>query len=233
MPDTPMPNTPMPILYSFRRCPYAMRARLAIAAAGGEVELREVVLRAKPSAFLAASPSGTVPCLVMRHETGHETGQDVIDESLDIMRWALGRHDPQGWLTGGAVAGDAAAGETWIARCDGPFKSALDRTKYASRYPECDPLEQRGLATAFLDDLDDQIGQGGTGWMFARQSLADMAIAPFVRQFANIDKAWFADQPWPHLQDWLSRFCASTAFADVMAKYAPWEAGAAPVTFPH
>ncbi len=236
MPDAPKPNTPMPILYSFRRCPYAMRARLAIAAAGVEVELREVVLRAKPAAFLAASPSGTVPCLVMRQETrrgrGQETGQDVIDESLDIMRWALGRHDPQGWLTGDSGAGDAA-GEAWIARCDGPFKSALDRTKYASRYPECDPLEQRGLATAFLDDLNDQIGQGGTGWVFARQSLADMAIAPFVRQFANIDKAWFADQPWPHLQDWLSRFCASTAFADVMAKYAPWEAGAAPVTFPH
>ena len=233
MPDTQMHETPMPILYSFRRCPYAMRARLAIAAAGVRVELREVVLRAKPAAFLAASPSGTVPCLVLRQETGHETGQDVIDESLDIMRWALGRHDPQGWLTGGAAAGDAAAGEAWIARCDGPFKSALDRTKYASRYPECDPLEQRGLAMAFLDDLDDQIGQGGTGWMFTRQSLADMAIAPFVRQFASIDKAWFADQPWPHLQDWLSRFCASQAFADVMAKYAPWEAGAAPVTFPH
>lgn len=228
MPDTLMPNTPMPILYSFRRCPYAMRARLAIAAAGVRVELREVVLRAKPAAFLAASPSGTVPCLVMRHETG----QDVIDESLDIMRWALGRHDPQGWLTGDSGAGDAA-GEAWIARCDGPFKSALDRTKYASRYPECDPAQQRGLAMAFLHDLNDQIGQGGTGWMFARQSLADMAIAPFVRQFANIDKAWFADQPWPHLQDWLSRFCASQAFADVMAKYAPWEAGAAPVTFPH
>ncbi len=232
MPETPMPYTPMPILYSFRRCPYAMRARLAIAAAGVRVELREVVLRAKPAAFLAASPSGTVPCLVMRHETGHETGQDVIDESLDIMRWALGRHDPQGWLTGDSGAGDAA-GEAWIARCDGPFKSALDRTKYASRYPECDPAQQRGLATAFLDDLNDQIGQGGTGWVFARQSLADMAIAPFVRQFANIDKAWFADQPWPHLQDWLSRFCASQAFADVMVKYAPWEAGAAPVTFPH
>lgn len=232
MPETPMPYTPMPILYSFRRCPYAMRARLAIAAAGVEVELREVVLRAKPAAFLAASPSGTVPCLVMRQETRIGRGQDVIDESLDIMRWALGRHDPQGWLTGDSGAGDAA-GEAWIARCDGPFKSALDRTKYASRYPECDPAQQRGLATAFLDDLNDQIGQGGTGWVFARQSLADMAIAPFVRQFANIDKAWFADQPWPHLQDWLSRFCASQAFADVMAKYAPWEAGAAPVTFPH
>ena len=241
MPDTPKPDTPklgtqMPILYSFRRCPYAMRARLAIAAAGVEVELREVVLRAKPAAFLAASPSGTVPCLVTRQETRRETGQEgaqaVIDESLDIMRWALGRRDPQGWLTCGGAAGGATAGEAWIARCDGPFKSALDRTKYASRYPECDPLEQRGLATAFLDDLNDQIGQGGTGWMFARQSLADMAIAPFVRQFAHIDKAWFAEQPWPHLQDWLARFCASTAFADVMAKYAPWEEGAAPVTFP-
>ena len=240
IPETPMHETQMPILYSFRRCPYAMRARLAISAAGVRVELREVVLRAKPAAFLAASPSGTVPSLVLRPETGlgrgQETrlgrGQDVIDESLDIMRWALGLRDPQGWLTGDSGAGDAA-GEAWIARCDGPFKSALDRTKYASRHPECDPLEQRGLAMAFLDDLDDQIGQGGTGWMFARQSLADMAIAPFVRQFANIDKAWFADQPWPHLQDWLSRFCASQAFADVMAKYAPWEAGAARVTFPH
>ncbi|MBU2487130.1 MAG: glutathione S-transferase N-terminal domain-containing protein, partial [Alphaproteobacteria bacterium] len=110
-----------PVLYSFRRCPYAMRARLAVASAGVEVELREILLRDKPAAFLAASPSATVPCLV--------TDSGVIDESLDVMLWALTQNDPEGWLQ------MPEAGHDWITRADGPFKQALDRTKYANRYP--------------------------------------------------------------------------------------------------
>lgn len=202
-----------PVLYSFRRCPYAMRARLALSSAGLEVELREIVLRNKPAAFLAASPSGTVPSIV--------TPDGVIDESLDVMIWALKQNDPEGWLT------MPDAGFELIERADGPFKQALDRTKYANRYPEVDPDEQRGIAAAFLSELDTQID----GWIFDRPSLADFAILPFVRQFAFIDKDWFDAQPWPSLQDWLERFLASNRFAHIMMKYPQWHEGDPPVLF--
>ncbi|MVO14775.1 glutathione S-transferase [Parasedimentitalea huanghaiensis] len=203
-----------PTLYSFRRCPYAMRARLALAASGQQVELREVVLREKPAAFLEASPSATVPCLV--------TKDGAIDESLDIMTWALRRSDPEGWLN------MPDAGWEWISRADGPFKDALDHTKYASRYPEMDSSEQRALAGAFLAELDQQIEQ----WVFTKPSLADYAILPFVRQFAFIDKDWFDAQPWPKLQAWLERFLISDRFASIMSKYPQWAEGNETVPFP-
>ena len=203
-----------PVLYSFRRCPYAIRARLAVASAGIEVELREILLREKPAAFLAASPSGTVPCLV--------TDSDVIDESLDVMVWALRQNDPEGWLQ------MPEAGHDWIARSDGPFKQALDRTKYANRYPGVDPETQRDAAAGFLSDLNGKLGD----WIFDRPTLADFAILPFVRQFAFIDKEWFDAQPWPRLQGWLERFLVSDRFDHVMGKYPQWREGAAPVRFP-
>ena len=203
-----------PVLYSFRRCPYAMRARLAVASAGLEVELREVVLRDKPAAFLDASPSATVPCLV--------TADGVIDESLDVMIWALEQNDPDGWLE------MPAGGSEWIARADGPFKDALDKTKYADRYPGVDPAIQRDIAAMFLTDLDAAIDE----WIFARPTLADFAILPFVRQFAFIDKQWFDAQPWPDLQAWLERFLISDRFVHIMEKYPQWHPGDAPVAFP-
>lgn len=203
-----------PVLYSFRRCPYAMRARLALQAAHCGVELREVVLRDKPPAFLDVSPSATVPCLV------HAGG--VIDESLDIMTWALVRNDPLGWLD------MSQAGHDWIARCDGPFKHALDRTKYATRYPDEDAEAHRADASAFLRDLNATLGL----WIFERPSLADFAIAPFVRQFAFIDKPWFDAQPWPALHDWLSRFLAAPEFEATMVKYPQWRIGDDPIPFP-
>jgi glutathione S-transferase len=203
-----------PVLYSFRRCPYAMRARLAILAADVEVELREVVLRDKPQAFLDASPSGTVPCLALPDQ--------VIDESLDIMIWALSQSDPQGLLS------MPEEGQDLIARCDGPFKHALDRTKYTTRYPDDDPTYHRAEASLFLADLNAQIDVH----LFGHPSLADMAIAPFVRQFAFIDKPWFDAQPWPQLQGWLARFLASDAFAQVMVKYPQWQPGDAHTVFP-
>ncbi len=192
------------VLWSFRRCPYAIRARLALRASGQQVALREIVLRDKPEAFLAASPSATVPCLVLPDR--------VIDESLDIMRWALAQRDPEGWLE------MPAAGWDWIARNDGPFKHALDRCKYATRYPDEDPAHHLAQAQAYLSELDAQI----EGWMFGRPTLADFALLPFVRQFAFIDKPWFDAQPWPALQAWLARFLDSDAFAGVMQKYKPW-----------
>ena len=203
-----------PIFYTFRRCPYAMRARLAIAAAGITVELREVVLRDKPAAFLAASDSGTVPCLV--------TDQGNIDESLDIMKWALARNDTDHWLDMRDTGWDL------ITRADGPFKDALDRTKYASRYSDTDAKEQRELAAEFLTELDSRIAV----WIFERPSIADFAILPFVRQFAFIDKPWFDAQPWPNLQGWLDRFLATDQFENIMLKYPQWSEGDAPTFFP-
>jgi glutathione S-transferase len=203
-----------PTLYSFRRCPYAMRARLALVMSDQETHLREVILRNKPQAFLDASPSATVPCLLT------ETG--ILDESLEIMIWALKRNDPDGWLT------MPIAGTEWITRCDGPFKHALDRTKYATRYADAGPECERAKAITFLCDLDAQI----TDWMFDRPTLADFAILPFVRQFAFIDKPWFDAQPWPNLYHWLDRFLTSDAFAQIMTKYPQWHEDDAPTLFP-
>lgn len=203
-----------PILYSFRRCPYAIRARLALAASGVQVDLREILLRDKPAAFLAASPSGTVPCLV--------TDGGVIDESLDIMLWALRQNDPEGWLD------MPDAGHDWIALNDGPFKHALDRVKYASRYPGTDRDAQLADATAHLAALSDALGD----WLFDYPTLADHAMLPFIRQFAFIDKTWFDAQPWPRLQAWLARFLSSDRFDAVMAKQPIWVEGDAPHPFP-
>ncbi len=201
------------ILYSFRRCPYAMRARLAVAVSGLRVELREILLRDKAPAFLAISPSATVPCLT------HD-GQ-VIDESFDIMRWALEQNDPDGWCDMPDV------GAALIAQSDGPFKTALDRTKYHTRYPEDDPEQNRANAMAFLAKLDAQIGSNA--WLFGQNpSLADMAILPFVRQFAFINKARFDAEAPDNLRRWLEAFLVSDALAAIMPKLPIWQAGDAP-----
>lgn len=204
----------LPVFYSFRRCPYAMRARLALVASGVSVSLREIRLRDKPDAFLQASPSGTVPCLVTKDLT--------IDESLDIMVWALRQNDPEGWLS--------MPEEGWqlIARCDGPFKHALDRTKYATRYPEADRETERAKASGFLLELDERL----QGHLFGRPTLADYAILPFVRQFAFTDKDWFDEQGWPSLQLWLDGFLQSGIFNEIMPKYPVWQPGQPEVRFP-
>lgn len=205
-----------PILYSFRRCPYAMRARLAIAASGQPVELREILLRDKAPEFLATSPSATVPCL--------KDSETVIDESLDVMKWVLSKSDPEGWLD------MPDAGHDLIEQADGPFKQALDRTKYATRYPDADPEDQRAKAHVFLHQLNDQLAQP---YLFGEiPKLADMAILPFVRQFAFIDKARFDSEDWPNLSRWLDAFLISDRFQSIMGKYAKWETGDAPILFP-
>ena len=210
-------TTALPVLYSFRRCPYAIRARLALAVSGLQYELREVSLKSKPPEMLAASLKGTVPVLVQPN------GQ-VIDESLDIIRWALAQHDPQGWLTQ-ASPDDM---QVLIAGNDGEFKHALDRYKYPNRYPmesgsdaKAFALAQRFEAACWLSKLEPRLDQG---WLFSPQpSLADMAILPFVRQFAHTDAEWFAAQTWPQLQAWLARFERSALFDSVMAKNEPWQ----------
>lgn len=206
-----------PILYSFRRCPYAMRARLALALAvsASRCELREVKISAKPEAMLIASPKGTVPVLVL------PDGR-VIDESLDIMRWALASNDPEGWLT----RDDAAL----IALNDGPFKHDLDRYKYPERHG-VDPLIHRASGVTFLNELEARLA--GAGQLCGQEpGLTDAAIMPFVRQFAAIDREWFDAQPLPNLQSWLARHIASPLFETVMVRMKPWAPDDEPVTFP-
>jgi glutathione S-transferase len=206
----------IPVLYSFRRCPYAMRARLAIATANTQTELREILLRDKAPDFLKTSPSGTVPCL--------QTADTIIDESLDVMKWALRQNDPDAWLD------MPTAGHDLIATADGPFKQALDRTKYATRYPDQDPEQERAKAHAFLHDLNAQLTQK---YLFKdTPTLADMAILPFVRQFANIDKARFDAENWPNLARWLDDFLASPLFQSILQKYPTWQSGDSPTYFP-
>ena len=197
-----------PILYSFRRCPYAMRARLALAVSGTRCELREVKLSAKPEAMLAASPKGTVPVLVL-------PGGTVIDESLDIMHWALTRSDPEHWL--------ARDDPALIAACDGPFKHALDHYKYPQRHGE-DALVHREQGLAFLRELDQRLTTAGQ-LCGPTRGLADAAIMPFVRQFAAVDPDWFAAQPLPHLKTWLEGHLASPLFHAVMLRFALWSPG--------
>lgn len=207
------------MLYSFRRCPYAMRARMALWVAGVTVELREVKLAAKPPALLAASPKGTVPVLVLAD--GPDNGT-VIDESLDIMRWALGQNDPEGWL-----AGDDA---DLLAANDGPFKHHLDRAKYPGRYDEDGVTDHRAEALALLAPLEARLADRPflTG---ETRALTDIALLPFIRQFAAIDPEWFAAQPLARLQDWLQRLLGSPLFVSIMPKFAPWQDGDAPVLF--
>lgn len=205
-----------PILYSFRRCPYAMRARLAIQSAQIQVELREILLRDKAPEFLDCSPSKTVPCL--------KIDTKIIDESLHVMAWALAQNDPENWLE------MPPEGYELIAHFDGPFKQSLDRTKYATRYPDANPKTEREKASVFIQKLDEQLTQP---FLFKNTpSVADMAILPFIRQFANIDKTWFFAQPWPNVHEWLNAFTQSDRFLKIMDKYPKWTTGDPITLFP-
>ncbi len=214
----------LPILYSFRRCPYAMRARMAISVSGQICALREVVLRNKPPEMLAASPKGTVPVLV------RADGQ-VLEESYDIMLWALGLHDPDGWLAPMARDADGVTG--LIEENDGPFKDHLDRYKYANRYEheDADPKVHRTHAMTTIEKLEARLAEGaylcGDGF-----TLADAAIAPFIRQFANTDRDWFDAQNLPGVQRWLGGILGSDLFLGVMGKYPAWAPGELEPAFP-
>jgi glutathione S-transferase len=195
-------------LYSFRRCPYAMRARLALRYSGVALNIVEVSLKAKPAEMLALSSKGTVPVLSVDGR--------VIDESLDIMHWALEQNDPQDWLLKDDLAAQQVSAAL-IEENDQQFKVQLDRYKYANRYPE-QPMEHyRAQGAGFLQKLDGLLQQHD--YLLAdHPSLADIALAPFVRQFAHVDRDWFAQTPYRHLQAWLQRFLESELFIAVMAK---------------
>lgn len=218
--DYPMTPANPPILYSFRRCPYAMRSRLALAAGGIRVEIREIELRNKPQDLLKLSPKGTVPVLAL------ENGR-VIDESLDIMYWALWQNDPLDWLEACVLQ----AGEALIKINDTEFKYQLDRYKYADRYPEHPQAYYRRQGEGFLSELENRLIQHrhlcGAGF-----TLADAAILPFVRQFAAVDSAWFQQAPYSEVRRWLNDFTASEPFAAIMANYPVWRAGDPPLLFP-
>jgi glutathione S-transferase len=210
----------LPVLYSFRRCPYAMRARLALKVSGVAVALREVVLRNKPAALVAASSKATVPVLLLPDGT-------VFEQSLDIMRWALAHHDPQGWLR--AEEHDDA--QALIDLNDGPFKQALDRYKYAPRYPERPAQAYREDAvTLMLAPLNERLANHRF-LLRDTPSLADMAIVPFVRQFAAVDEVWFDGAAPTHLRAWMKRITGSPLFESVMPKFAAWRPGDAGIVF--
>ena len=181
----------LPVLYTFRRCPYAIRARMALAYAGIKYELREVVLRDKPPSMLELSAKGTVPVLQLEG--------NVIDESLEVMDWALGLNDPDDWK-----AVDLRMQSELVSQCDDEFKHWLDRYKYADRYPERSAEYYRQQGEVFLQILEAQLASADAGaYLFGSAvRFADVAIFPFVRQFAFVDKTWFDDAPYPLLQRW-------------------------------
>jgi len=218
-----MNAAPLPVLYSFRRCPYAMRARLAIASSGVRCELREVVLREKPPELVVASAKATVPVLV-------EPGGAVLEESLDIMLWALRAQDPETILPPDPAGRNAMEG--LITRLDGPFKQSLDRYKYGDGTAgDGVRIAARDAASDFLMELEARLS--AASWLFgAAPRLADFAVLPFVRQFAFVDRAWFDRQPWPRLRAWLDRFLESDRFRSVMVKYPKWRAGERGIVFP-
>ncbi|THU04170.1 glutathione S-transferase [Lampropedia puyangensis] len=203
-----MPQSDLPVLYTFRRCPYAMRARLALAAAQQAYQPIEVVLRDKPAALLRASPKGTVPVLIL-------PSGEVIDESLNIMLWALHQHDPQQWLM--PSIGSLSHMLEAIGDLDKNFKPLLDRCKYPDRYPDVSLDDSRARALQWLVQWEKRLQNHA--FLFGTQSsLADVAMFPFVRQFAAIDTAWWDAQALPHLQQWRTHWLNLPLFACVMQK---------------
>jgi glutathione S-transferase len=209
----------VPVLYSFRRCPYAMRARLVLMAAGLTVELREIVLRDKPQQLLAVSPKGTVPVLVLAD------GQ-VIDESRDIVTWVAAQHR-QLPLFSPVFEG----GLSLLDQNDTEFKPWLDKYKYADRFPAQSQAHYRHQGEQFLACLEARLSAGARFLMGDNPSAIDLAIFPFVRQFAHVDKPWFDQCPYTQVHRWLGDWLDSELFASVMHKYPVWRADQPPQLF--
>ena len=203
------------ILYSFRRCPFAMRARHALLSAKISVIIREVSLKNKPLELKTISQRATVPCL--------QTPDRIIPESLDIMNWALSKNDPENLLDFSAVGMDI------IRYNDGPFKTCLDRTKYQSRYLDVDLGIERKIAKDFFQEIDQRLK---TEFILGQsKTLVDLAIFPFIRQYAFIDKSWFDNQNWSNINRWLNVFLNSETFAVIQRKYEFWKSGDKPTIF--
>ena len=210
----------LPVLYSFRRCPYAMRARLGLLFADRQVVLREIVLKNKPTQLLAISPKGTVPVLQLSDGT-------VIEESREIMIWALEQNDPQRLLDVEILEKAMAL----IAKNDTEFKHWLDRYKYADRHLEMTQTEYRQKGEEFLQILEALLVKN-TYLLGGRASIADIGIMPFVRQFAHVDRDIFYSLPYPNVQQWLQYWLEQPLFVTAMTKYQTWQEEDDPVIFP-
>lgn len=209
----------LPVLYSYRRCPYAMRARMALKLANIEVEVREISLRDKPAHMLQVSPKGSVPVLVLQDRS-------VIDESLEIMFFALQKLatglEHSSASLGGNIHADAGV---LILENDSSFKQALDAYKYPEKHSSKTQAQHRAEGEVFLQKLEDLLERNI--YLFdAKPSLADIAIFPFVRQFAAVDNAWFEGAPYPKLRAWLKSWIESELFKSVMQKRAVYVGGA-------
>lgn len=198
------------VLYSYRRCPYAMRARMALAYSGIAVEIREISLRDKPASMLAISPKGTVPVL--------QSDDLVIEQSYEIMKWALRQSDPDQWLS----KDTENLIDDWVAKNDGPFKKLLDQYKYPDRYPSVELEETLNQATTlFLGPINEHL-QASDYLLGPQLSLADIAIFPFVRQFAMVNPDWIDQSGLKLLKQWLNEHLESPLFLSVMQKYPTW-----------
>ena len=200
----------LPILYSYRRCPFAIRARMALKYAGVTAEIREISLKSKPAELLAISSKGTVPVLVW--QDAFSSTLQMLDQSIDIMYWALQQQDLDGW-----IIAEPLLGQELIAENDTSFKEALDKYKYAVRFPEYSSFIYRAQAEIFLNKLECCLVYS-TFLVSEQISLADIAIFPFVRQFAGVDKDWFEVAPYPNLRAWLNKLVSSDLFKSVMKK---------------
>ena len=204
-----MRNSLMPILYSYRRCPYAMRARMALQYAGIQVEHREIALRNKPPSMLLVSPKGTVPVLCVDGL--------VLEQSLDIMRWALEKSDPDGW---GVVDIDIA--QDWIEKNDGPFKTLLDQYKYPNRFPGLDQEKVLGDAIELMLEPIEAALRSSQYLLGSKMTWVDVAIFPFMRQFAMVNPQRFEELPFTLTKKWLNQFTESELFHLVMHQYPTW-----------
>ena len=209
----------LPILYSFRRCPYAMRARMAIHISDQRCELREVLLRDKPPSMLEYSAKGTVPVLIL------QDGK-VIDESLDVIDWALNLNDPDDWQR----SKDTKKTKELIKINDGEFKYHLDRYKYSKRYDNEDPEFHRKKCLKFIESINNELNN--SKYIFDDNiSYADIVLLPFIRQFRIADIEWFDSLPYDNLKKWLSSFLDSSLLNSIMKKYDLWKEGDKSIVF--
>ena len=207
------------VLYSFRRCPYCMRAHMALKNSALKIELREVVLKEMPDELLKVSTKATVPVLVM-------PDKNSIDESWDILKWSLEQNDPDNWSgDDGQFLQDA---EMLVETNDFSFKNDLDHYKYADRFPEHSAEYYRDACVEFIEELEEMLGQ--KSYLLSEQvSVADIAIFPFIRQFSLVDKNWFDHSDFKNVQAWLESLISTELFQDIFQKHDPWKKGAATV----
>lgn len=205
----------MNILYSFRRCPFAIRARMALIYAQVPVTVREIKLSDKPEEFKRLSPKATVPVLQLTDGT-------VLDESLDIIHWAIKQNDPDHWSI--SAKDEMQLAQQLVLELDGSFKKALDQYKYPDRYPGCDPLMQRQVAETFISQLEQGL-QTGPFLLGEKMKWLDIAVFPLLRQFSRVDEEWFVNAPYPKVRAWLNYHLASELFTEAMKKYPVWQGG--------